>query len=599
MKGRAIRIGGAVGYWGDTASGARTLVQSGDIDYMICDYLAEITMSILARAHGRDANAGYAVDFVGKILTPLLPEIARRGIKVIANAGGVNVEACRHAIRKACDDAGVSLKIGTVEGNDLLTRATEFEAAGMREMDTDAGWPSEVVSINAYLGAFPVAAALQEGADIVITGRCVDSALALGPLIHEFGWGREDFDRLAAGTLIGHLLECGAQATGGNFTDWELSADGWADMGFPIAECDADGNCTIGKPAGTGGLVSRLTVAEQMLYEIGDPATYIVPDVVADFSRVTLTEIGRDQVRVEGARGRPPTESYKVTVTHVDGFRTFGQFALVGIEAGRKAEHYADALITKAETRLAEEGLGGFRQLAVHVIGPESIYGETARIDARETREVLLRIDVHHDEREALEIFADEFMGSGLAMAPGRSGWFGGRPRPTPVIRLFSFLLPKDDVPVSVQVDGRPAMADLRPVNGFEPAPAERPFTENDELEDLAGETERVPLVAFAVARSGDKGDKANIGVIARRPEFLPLIRANLTPEAVRAYFAHLVEGDVERFDVPGIHALNFLLHEALDGGGIASLQLDPQAKAWAQMLLDYEIEVPASWVAA
>lgn len=593
MTAKTVRIGGASGYWGDTAIGPEQLIRHGNVDYLIFDYLAEITMSILAKARARDPRAGYATDFISRVMKPLLPDIAARGIKVIANAGGVNLEACREALEAAAADAGVRLRVGTVEGDNLLPRVDQLR--DVTEMTSGEPLPAQPMSINAYLGAFPIAAALDAGADVVITGRCVDSALAVGPLIHEFGWRPEDYDRLAAGGLVGHVIECGAQATGGNFSDWEEVVDGWDNTGFPIAEVSESGDFILTKPEGTGGQVTPLTVGEQMLYEIGDPRAYLLPDVTCDFSAVTMDQDGPDRVRVSGARGRAPTAHYKVSATYLSGYGCVGSFVIVGRDAATKARRHGEAILARTRRQLEQAGLGDYSATALQLVGTESLYGERARPEARANREVVLRLVIQHPRREGAELFSKEFMGAGLSMAPGLTGLAPGRPKATPIVRLFSFLIDKDRVPVTVKVNGNTiplAHPVLRGDGGGEPPALDVPAAEAPH-----GDTVEVPLYRLAVARSGDKGDDANIGVIARRPEYLPLLRATLTPERVKAIFAHFTLGNVERFDLPGIHGMNFLLHQSLGGGGVASVHLDAQAKTYAQQLLDEPIAVPAGWV--
>ncbi len=299
---RPLRIGCASGFWGDTEAGAAQLVRRGDIDVLVFDFLAEITMALLARARAKDPSAGYTPDFV-RTVAALGPEIRDRGIRVISNAGGVNPLACAEALRQALAGARWMLRIAVVDGDDLGGQADALRAEDTTEMFSGAPMPARLLSINAYLGAQPIVAALQAGADIVITGRVVDSAVTLAPLVHAFGWRWDDWDRLALGSLAGHVIECGTQCTGGLFTDWE-TVPGWDDMGFPIVECDADGRSfVVTKPPGTGGLVSPATVAEQIVYEIGDPCDYRLPDVRCDFSQVQLVADGPDRVRVSGARG--------------------------------------------------------------------------------------------------------------------------------------------------------------------------------------------------------------------------------------------------------------------------------------------------------
>lgn len=591
---RVVRIGCGAGFWGDTPEGPAQLVRRGGIDYLVLDYLAEITMSLLARLRARREDAGYATDFVTLVMQPLLAEIAARRIRVVTNAGGVNPLACRDALAALCRAAGVELRIAVVLGDDLSARAEELRAAGVTEMFSGAPFPERPSSINAYLGAFPIARALAEGADVVITGRCVDSALVLGPLIHEFGWQAEDHDLLAAGSLAGHVIECGTQCTGGLFTDWRR-VPGWDDMGFPVVECHADGSFVVTKPEGTGGLVTSATVAEQIVYEVGDPGAYVLPDVVCDWRSVRLEAVGTDRVRVSGARGRPPTPQVKVSATWADGYRAVATMMIAGREARARAEAVAAAILSRAGRLIAAAGHAGFGETSVEVLGSESLYGPHAR--GRDTREVVLKIAVRHPERAALEIFAREIYPAATAMAQGITGFAGGRPAPQPVIRLFSCLVDKAGVPVEIDLGGRRIA--LSPAAPGRPLPAPSP---NPAAADVPpppeGASATVPLIALAHGRSGDKGDLANIGILARDPAFLPAIRAALTPAAVRDWLGHLFTGAVERFDWPGLAGVNLLLHGALGGGGIASLRHDPQGKTYAQILLDLPVTVPAAWCA-
>ena len=587
---RAIRIGGAAGYWGDSQFAPRQLVMQGDVDYLVFDYLAEVTMSILVRARAKSDDLGYARDFVELVMKPLLPEIKARGIRVIANAGGVNVQACARALAKAAEETGIELSIGTVEGDDLLGRMDDLRTKDIKGMFDGADLPAELASANAYFGAFPIAAALDAGADVVITGRCVDSAVTLGPLVHEFGWGPEDYDKLASGTIAGHIIECGAQATGGNFTDWQDVAADWSDMGYPIAVCRADGSFDVTKPQNTGGLVSRLTVGEQVLYEIGNPAAYIVPDVVCDLTNLEIAETGDNVVTVTGIKGRPPTPTFKVSSTYRDGYRATANTVITGFDAVKKARRFAEALLERTRRLFGEHNWGDYRATAVNVIGAETLWGGNARVGADDVREVNLRIDVRHDAREALELFSKETTGVSLSMTTGRcSGGAAGRPKITPVVAQFAFLIDKADAPAEVRVDGK--AIDLPALNIGTP----------DTLPEVAAPdapdgvaTAEVPLIALAVARSGDKGNDANVGVIARKPEYLPWIRAALTPENVAGWFAHNVEGEVRRYDLPGLKALNFYLTQSLGGGGTSSMHLDTQAKTYGQQILAMPIPVPA-----
>ena len=597
---RTVRVGCHSGFWGDTETAAPQLVRHGNVDYLVSDYLAEVTMSIMAAQKARDPQAGYATDFVTAVMVPLAREIAEKKIKVVTNAGGVNPQACRDAVLKACEAAGVALKVAVVLGDDLQPRAEEFRALGIREMDTGAELPARIASMNAYLGGFPIARALAEGADVVITGRCVDSAVTLGALIHAFGWGMDDHDVLAAGTLCGHIIECGAQCNGGNFTDWRL-VPGYDDMGFPVAEVASDGSFVLGKPDGTGGLITPATVAEQMLYEIGDPRAYIVPDVVCDFTHARYEQVGPDKVRVSGATGRPATDTYKVSTTWPDGHKLSAIFMLGGREAAAKGRHSAESIVRKVRRMLAEKGMADFREVNIEVIGAEATYGPHSR--ALEAREVVVKIAARHDQKEALSLLGREIAPMATGGVVGMAGSFGaGRVSPSPVIRMFSCLVPKSAVPVTVDMGGRQiALQEGARSGGFSAAdlPVEAPPTPSMFGPGVpAAATETVPLGTLAYGRSGDKGDNANVGIFARRPEYRAILESEVTEAAVAEYFSHRVHGPVTRWRLPGIGGFNFLLRRALGGGGMASLQADPLAKAYAQMLLDMPVRVPAGLVA-
>jgi hypothetical protein len=590
---RTLRIGGGCGFWGDSAEGAAQLVQRGEIDVLVLDYLSEITMSLLARARQKRPELGYASDFVSAVMEPLAQQIAARKIRVVTNAGGVNPYGCRAALLPIFERLGVSLRVAVVTGDDISDQLDTLIARGTVDLETGGPLPRSVASANAYLGAFPIAEALRRGADIVITGRCADSALALGPLVATFGWRESDLPQLAMGSLAGHIIECGAQATGGIFTDWESVAESWDDMGYPIVEVEADGGFVVSKPEGTGGIVTTATVAEQVTYEIHDPAAYLLPDVVCDFSDVTLQQAGRDRVRVRGARGLSPTPHYKACLTYADGYRCTATVLIVGRSAVARAEHVGTAILARTRRMLAARGMADYRASSVEVLGAEAMYGAHAR--TRDSREVLLKVAVAHDDKAALELFAREIAPAVTSMAQGLTGIAGGRPAVQPVVRLASCLIPKSDVLAEVELEGQIMPYAAPVVLGETPVRAPRGSMVPSYVHQ--GPTTEVPLVRLAHGRSGDKGDISNISVLARRPTFLPVLAAALTPEAVRRYFAHLVEGEVTRFDWPGLDGWNFVLQRALGGGGIASLRYDPQGKSYAQILMDFPVRVPAAWL--
>ncbi|ADY83060.1 hypothetical protein BDGL_002474 [Acinetobacter pittii PHEA-2] len=587
---RVVKIGCASGFWGDTNTAAFQLVHLTDINYLVFDYLSEITMSIMAKAKIVEPKHGYALDFVSRVMAPLLQKIAEKKIKVISNAGGVNPLACRDALQKIIKEYDLDLKVAVVLGDDLLPQHEHLKQQNIREMFSGEALPEQVASSNAYLGAVAVRNALDLGADIVVTGRVVDSAVVLAPLLHEYQWSLDDYDKLAQGSLVGHVIECGAQCTGGNFTDWQL-VQGFDNMGFPVVEVSEDGSFVVTKPQGTGGLVSTATVAEQILYEIGNPQAYLLPDVIADFSQVHLEQVGEHRVRVTGAKGQAPTAQYKVSATYPDGYRVLVSFLIAGREAPQKAQVIADAILTKCERVLAMRSVPPFSEKSVEILGIESTYGEHAQ--TLNSREVVVKIAVKHMFKEACMFFASEIAQASTGMAPALAGIVGGRPKASPVIKLFSFLIDKNQVSVEIDFEGKRYPVEIPQGVSTEQLPTlkagENAIYQGDEIE--------VPLIEIAHARSGDKGNHSNIGVIARKADYLPWIRAALTEEAVASYMQHVLDaekGRVIRYELPGLNALNFMLENALGGGGVASLRIDPQGKAFAQQLLDMPVKVPA-----
>jgi hypothetical protein len=602
MNDKAIRIGGASGFWGDSSVGAPQLVRLGEIDYLVFDYLAELTMSILAAARARDPALGYATDFVTVTMKAVLRDVVAKGIRVISNAGGVNPLACASALAALAAEQGLDVKIAVVQGDDVMPLVPQLRAQGVTELQSRALLPDKLLTANAYLGALPIKQALDDGAQIVVTGRCVDSAVTLGALMHEFGWSAYEFDRLAQGSLAGHLIECGCQATGGLHTDWETVPD-WAHIGYPVIECGADGSFVVTKPAGTGGLVNTAVLSEQMLYEIGDPQRYLLPDVTCDFSQVTLEHAGEHRVLVQGARGMAPGPAYKVSATYMDGFRCSAQLTLVGLEAARKARRTGEAILERTRELFAQQGMADYTRTNIEVLGSEEAnFGVHAR--THDVREAVLRVAVMHPQKAALELFAREIAPAGTSWAPGTTG-ADGRPRPAPAVKQFAFLVDKNLVTPQVVIgDGVKAVA-VPADQGAVPPPvrpeaADKPVSGPGNHAGATGlaraEMVEVPLIRLAWGRSGDKGDSANIGIIARRPEWLPLLREELTEARVAKWLAHLVQGSVTRYDVPGIRALNFVCTRALDGGGMASLRNDPLGKGMAQILLSMPVEVPAGW---
>jgi hypothetical protein len=586
-----VRIGGATASLADTALSVPQLLQGGSLDYLVFDYLAEGSMGILGRLQAGNPDMGYGFYFLSLHVGPHLEEIAAKGIKVVANAGGVNPVGLVSGLEQMIKAKGLDLTVACVEGDDLRPRVDELRAAGHRDMFIGAEFPANIVSANAYLGAFPIAAALDAGADIVITGRVVDSAVVLGPLIHEFGWGEDDLDLLAAGTLAGHLLECGAQVTGGTFTDWREVPD-WANIGFPIGECHADGSLIITKPENTGGLVSVGTVAEQILYEVSDPADYIMPDVRCDFSGVKLEQIGESRVRVSGAKGHAATDTYKACITFDGGWRAVAYQPIIGEDAAEKSMRQAEALFERSRVLLSGASLPDFTLTDTVLIGGEASFGDHAKPGGG--REIICKLVADHPDKEGAEIFSREQWAGISGMSVGTS--INLATQVTPMTGVFLFLIEKKGIVPTVTINGESQGVTVALGSSLsEPASkvsiSERPETHPDDV--------TVDLVQLAWVRSGDKGHLFNVAVIAREPQYLPYLRAALTPQAVSDWYAHLgAEGQpprAEQFEAPGLNALNYVIHGALTGGINASTRLDPAAKGMAQMLLRFPVLMPVA----
>ncbi|KAI7810801.1 uncharacterized protein LOC130553327 [Triplophysa rosa] len=598
---RTVRIGCASGFWGDTATSVPQLVYGGKLDFLVFDYLSEITMSLLTAAKAKAPSMGYAPDFV-LALSPFIKDISKRGIRVVSNAGGVNPLACGAALQEVVQKAGLDLKVAVVTGDDLMPQKDTLTELRMAESEEKKPLPKTVHSMNAYLGALPIKRCLDLGADIVVTGRCVDSAVVLGPLMHSFSWDGNNYDMLAAGSLAGHLIECGAQVTGGIFTDWHTVPD-WDNMGFPVVECSADGSFTLSKPPKTGGLVSFGTVAEQLVYEIGDPRRYLLPDVTCDFSDVTISEIpdvDGGAVKVGGARGSSPSGDYKVCATYSDGFRAMAVCPVGGPRAVEKARRTADSIIKRTQRIFKQLGLEDYTEVNIQVLGAEDTYGPHAVNTS--PREAVIWMAVHHKQKKALEFFSREIAPAGTGMAPGLTGIVGGRPRISPVLKPFFFLHPKENLKVHIHLNGE--LVETHHGAAEDPsslaeghAPSFRSAESSPSPTDLPSGTHTFRLEELAYTRSGDKGDSANIGVIARHPLYFPYLKAMLTAKVVEKYFQHLIRKDqtdlpsVIRYELPGIHGLNFILRNSLGGGGVASLRSDPQGKAYGQMLLDCKLK--------
>jgi hypothetical protein len=445
-----LRIGNGAGFLGDNRDAPRRLVEGTQLDYLTLEYLAELTLSILARSRQKNPAAGYAGDFIDVLasLCPALQEQAK--LRIVTNAGGMNAISCARAAAKVLVDAGLNETIiGVVTGDDLAPRLAELQAAGCKFENLDTGRPLAeltlpIVSVNAYLGARPIADVLAQQARLVITGRVADASLTVGPAMHEFGWSWSDWQRLAGASVAGHLIECGAQATGGLYRHWE-DLD-LANVGYPVVELADDGSCVISKPDGTGGSVNRETVIEQLLYEIGDPAHYLTPDVDVDFTTVEVQDLSGDCVAVRGASGRPATDTYKVSLAYHDGYTASGQLLIYGRDCVAKARACGEMILKRVAN-------GGFllRRTLVEALGAgESVPGlHSAPADLRE---VMLRVTVDDSRQDAVERFAKEFAPLITSGPPGIAGYASARPTVRPVFAYWPTLVPKSLVTPQVQV---------------------------------------------------------------------------------------------------------------------------------------------------
>ncbi len=448
---KTVRVGAGQGFWGDDIDAPRRQVEGGQLDYLMLDYLAEVTMSILQKQKERDPSLGYARDFVGA-MESVMPAVTGRGVKVVANAGGVNPPACAAAVKAAAEKTGASgkVRIGVVTGDDLLSRLDALIDSGhpLANMDTGEQLSTvrdRVLSANAYIGSEPIVEALAKGANVVITGRSTDTALTMAPIRHEFGWGSTDYDRLAAGIVAGHIIECGAQCSGGNcLYDWRSIPD-LANVGYPLVEAHADGTFVVTKHQKTGGRVSVRTVTEQLVYEMGDPHSYITPDVIADFTTIQLADDGKDRVRVSGIKGRPPTDKLKVSIAYRSGFKAVGTLVYAWPDALEKAQ-LADRILRERLDRL---GLR-FERILTEFVGATATHGRLAG-DQHDAPEVQLRFGVR-GEKPAVERFTREIAPLVLNGPPSVTGFAGGRPKVEEIVAYWPALIDKSVVKTSVQI---------------------------------------------------------------------------------------------------------------------------------------------------
>ncbi len=453
MNKKIVRVANGQGFWGDSLTGPVRLVEEGPLDYLTLDYLAEVTMSIMQKMRQRDPESGYATDFP-ELLRRILPSCKKKGIKIVANAGGINPKGCRDAIRKVVKELGLKdIKIGIVEGDDILDRLPQLMEGGEAFANLDNGAAistvlDRITSANVYIGAKPIADALAQGADIVITGRATDPSLVVGPLLHEFSWSLDDFNKLAAGTVMGHILECGPQCTGGNYTHWREVKD-FARIGWPIAEASADGSFVVTKHDGTGGLVNVETVTSQLLYEMGDPRRYLGPDCIADFTTINLAQDGKDRVKVSGIKGAAPTPTYKVSMSYQNGYKVSGALVVTGPDAVEKAKICAEIVFS----RMAMYGLRvPEADRFVEILGTNICYQGIVPAP-EQPAEVLMRIGAKGKDKKLLGFLGRELAPLVTGGPPGITGFAAGRPTPTDIVGYWPALIDKKKISTNVIVE--------------------------------------------------------------------------------------------------------------------------------------------------
>jgi hypothetical protein len=619
-----VLIANAGGYWGDDPYALRRQVESDlPLDYISIDYLAEITMSIMQKQRARDPKEGFARDFVTQV-APLLPMIKKKGLRIITNAGGVNPRGCADALFDAARQQGVDLRVAVIEGDDVKDKMSELFSQGndMSNMDDGRSFAvikDHVLSANAYFGAMPVVAALAHEPDVILCGRVTDTGITLGALRHAFQWAEDDYDRLACGIVAGHIIECGAQASGGNFTDWK-KVPSFRDVGYPVVECFADGSFVVTKAPGSGGLVSCQTVREQLLYEMGEPTSYITPDVIANFADIQLEAAGDNRVKVWGATGRPPTDTLKLSISYAEGFKAAGTLIVSGPDALAKAQCFSQIFWEKVQAEVGRAGCVPLVETRSEFIGHDATHGPLT--PQHQPSEILLRLAARAAEEAPLRIFR-KILPSLILSGPSGVAVTGGAPAIQEIVSYWPALLPQEHAPARFSIlQGGQSAKDKSaavlhnsqtlswPVTHGVPTRCEPDDTSDAQgplgasvpslsLVHAAAGHRTVPLMVLAHARSGDKGDTANIGLIGRSPEAFAFLQRTITSQVVKVAFGDKCLGRVKRYAVPNLWALNFLLEHSLGGGGTRSLHLDAQGKTFGQALLRLLVSVPEGVLAS
>ncbi len=577
---KSIRIGNSSGFWGDYPDALNRMSQNDSLDYLTSDYLAEVSMSILSKQQKKNPELGYVNDFISHF-AKAVPHIYKNGIKIITNAGGNNPSALAQLISKILKKESIPIKVVAVEGDNIID-LVNISRDKYHNFDSGEIFKGEFKSANAYIGVAGILKALEINADIIIAGRVTDSALALAPMVHEFGWSLDDYKKLGAGMIAAHCIECGTQVTGGNFTDWQ-NIDNWKNLGFPIIEVFQNGNFLVTKQSDSGGLICIDTVREQLLYEIKDPKSYYSPDVISDLTNIKLTQIEQNSVLVEDANGQEPSSDYKVSASYLDGYRATGSLIISGPQAVEKATLVKQLFWEKVDLNLFKRNTEfvGYDSCNINKLNP--LYSD----------EILIRFHAHDYDRDKIKKFTENIASMVLSGPPGISV-IGGRPKIQEVYAYFPFLIQKNKVKIKVidieqNTEYGVTHFDTNNTNIIH-SPN---LTENNKFETSFDDYVEIPLSRLCLARSGDKGNHVNIGVAARSKTIFDFLSSSLTPDLIRLWFGRFVEGPITRYDIKSILSFNFFLEAALDGGGTKSLRIDAQGKTFASQLLNQRIRVP------
>ncbi len=584
MDKKIIRIGNASGFWGDDLNALKRQIDGGNLDYITSDYLAEITMGILMKQNLKDPSMGFVYDFIEQF-DEVLDSIVESNTKIITNAGGINPIGLAEKLNELVLKRGKKLKIAAITGDNISDRIDEFYPgkSKLENMETGENFlkvKERILSANLYLGVNPVLEALKSGADIIIAGRVTDTAITLAPMIHEFGWKLNDFDKLASGIVAGHIIECGTQSTGGNFTGWQ-DVKNWNNIGFPIIEVEETGEFTVTKHENNGGLVSIGTVKEQLLYEMGRPDEYISPDVIADFSSIHLEKTGENRIRISGTKGYAPTEFLKISISYSGGYKASGTIIIAGDDIQKKAETFESILWNKLNMEF-EEKKSDLLFGTVH----NNIY-----------KEGYLRFSVFDTDKKKIEKFS-KTISALILSGPAGVAVTGGRPKVQEVLGYWPALLSKKLITANTIIlsgkDIPKKIENISSETGFESkikgetSPNSLVSQDNKEGITEINNTKGIRISDLAYTRSGDKGDMSNIGVIALDEEKYEILKRHLTPDYIKEVFKDVCKGKVIRYEIDNLLALNFLLEGSLGGGGARSLSSDPQGKLYAQRLLTY-----------